>query len=55
MGQSAYEEIDVIKKGLNYGWNSREGYQCYKKEKCNKIGKCGVNICDKIGKCKVIK
>ena len=39
MGQSEYEEIDVIKKGLNYGWNAREGFECFKDDKCGKIGK----------------
>jgi len=28
-GQNLYEEVDVVKKGGNYGWNVKEGTHCY--------------------------
>jgi len=28
-GQSRYEEIDVVEKGRNYGWNVKEGDECF--------------------------
>ncbi len=30
VGQNAYEEVNLIESGKNYGWNEREGLQCYK-------------------------
>ena len=29
VGQRGYEEIDLVKRGLNYGWNVMEGFHCY--------------------------
>lgn len=29
VGQGEVEEVDIIKRGKNYGWNTLEGSQCY--------------------------
>jgi glucose/arabinose dehydrogenase len=39
VGQDAIEEVDIIQKGKNYGWNIMEGNSCYKPpENCDTTG-----------------
>ncbi|HKJ59635.1 MAG TPA: PQQ-dependent sugar dehydrogenase [Halobacteriales archaeon] len=34
VGQNAYEEVDLVRRGGNYGWNVKEGIHCYGTAPC---------------------
>jgi glucose/arabinose dehydrogenase len=34
VGQSRYEEVDLVTRGGNYGWNVKEGTHCFEAESC---------------------
>jgi len=34
VGQSSWEEINVVQRGGNYGWNVREGPECFQADDC---------------------
>ena len=39
VGQNSWEEVDLIERGLNYGWNVMEGAQCFSpRSSCNTTG-----------------
>ena len=39
VGQNAYEEIDVVQRGGNYGWNIMEGLHCFSpRQGCDTTG-----------------
>jgi glucose/arabinose dehydrogenase len=35
VGQSGYEEVSLVGKGGNYGWNVKEGTHCYAADDCS--------------------
>ncbi len=38
VGQNKIEEVDIIKKGQNYGWRVMEANECFKSANCNEQG-----------------
>lgn len=55
VGQNSWEEVNIITKGGNYGWNIREGVACFNPkdankppEECPKVGAGGEPLIDPI-------
>ena len=55
VGQDSYEEVNIITKGGNYGWNIREAFSCFDPKKpkdppadCPKTGADGKPLIDPI-------
>jgi len=48
VGQSSYEEVNVVEAGGNYGWNVREGEPCFRAEECPSTGPDGEPLRDPV-------
>ena len=55
VGQEMFEEVNVVKKGGNYGWRIREGFGCFDPknsknppENCPKVGANGEPLIDPV-------
>ena len=38
VGQNRFEEVDIVRAGLNYGWNMMEGVHCFERSECDRTG-----------------
>ncbi len=50
VGQSSWEEINIVEKGKNYGWNIKEGTHCFatRNPECENLGYKGEPLIDPI-------
>jgi glucose/arabinose dehydrogenase len=48
VGQNLWEEVDIVEKAGNYGWNVREGTHCFQAEECPSEATDGTPLQDPI-------
>jgi len=48
VGQSLIEEVDIVTAGNNYGWNTKEGTQCYEANSCADTDDYGQPLVDPV-------
>jgi len=48
VGQNTYEEINIVEKGGNYGWNVREGSGCFQADSCPTTGPDGEELVEPV-------
>jgi glucose/arabinose dehydrogenase len=48
VGQNRWEEVNIVEKGGNYGWNVREGRHCFQTESCQMETPDGEDLIDPI-------
>ncbi len=48
VGQSSYEEVNIVERGGNYGWNVREGAHCFQADECPTTGPDGAPLVDPV-------
>jgi len=48
VGQNRFEEVDVVERGGNYGWNVREGDSCFGSDRCPTTTPDGAPLLDPV-------